>query len=108
MNAAQSAEIFKALANQHRVHIVRQLIEKGLRCDDPERCDLSARCCNVGELAAELAIALPTLSYHLKELRRAGLITTQRAGRHLYCSINVDLLQQLFQYVQNPLTTLSI
>jgi len=104
MNAAQSAEIFKALSSQHRVHIVRQLIEKTLQCDDPERCDLSARCCNVGELAAELTVSLPTLSYHLKELRRVGLITTQRAGRHFLCSINLDLLQQVFHYVQNPLT----
>lgn len=104
MNIPQSAEIFKALASQHRVQIIRQLIEKEIQCHDPERCDFSAYCCNVGELARELNVSLPTISYHLKELRRVDLITTQRTGRHLYCSINLGLLQQVFQYVQNPLT----
>jgi ArsR family transcriptional regulator len=35
---------------------------------------------NVGELAAELEVAQPTISRHLKILRDRGLVTTLRQG----------------------------
>ncbi|MFB6286943.1 MAG: ArsR/SmtB family transcription factor, partial [Candidatus Bipolaricaulia bacterium] len=80
----RAAEVFHALSNEHRVRIVRQLLAKSMSCDDPEACDLSESCCDVGELAANLNIAAPTVSYHLKELKSAGLIAAQRRGRRLY------------------------
>ena len=38
----------------------------------------------VTELAQESGVALPTASEHLAKLERAGLVTTERQGRHRY------------------------
>lgn len=94
VDAPRAAEVFHALANEHRVRIVRQLLDKVMRCTDPETCDLSESCCDVGELAANLNIAAPTVSYHLKELKSAGLIAAQRRGRRLYYAIDTDRLRE--------------
>ena len=100
MQAVQIAAIFKALGNEHRVQIIRQLMEKALSCLNQDCCDLSESCCDVGEIAAKLRIALPTVSYHLKELRHVGLITMQREGRHLYYTVNIHLLSEAFAHLQ--------
>ena len=43
-------------------------------------------CCHVtGE-----AVITSTVSFHLKELRLAGLITMERSGRHMICGVNRD------------------
>ena len=100
MTAAQAAEIFQALSNEHRVQIVQRLLAKAIACRDPESCDLSESCCDVGELAQASGISLPTVSYHLKELRHTGLITMQRRGRRIYCAVNTALLNEAFAYVR--------
>ena len=38
----------------------------------------------VTELAQEAGVALPTASEHLAKLERAGLVMTERQGRHRY------------------------
>jgi len=94
MTPERAAELFKTLSNPHRVRIVRQLWDKALQCHDPQSCDLSEWCCDVGGLAMNLEISPPTVSYHLKELRATGLIAMQRRGRHLYCVLNTDELKE--------------
>jgi ArsR family transcriptional regulator len=48
-------------------------------------------CCHVtGE-----AVVTSTVSFHLKELRQAGLITMERSGRHMICGVNQDAVAQL-------------
>lgn len=94
MKSAEAADIFRALANEHRVRIVRQLLEKSMSCDAPDACDLSESCCDVGELASPLEVAAPTVSYHLKELKHAGLIAAQRRGRRLYYAVDADRLRE--------------
>lgn len=41
----------------------------------------------VGELAAPLAVGLPTLSRHLDVLEGAGLVTRTRSGRTTRCEV---------------------
>jgi len=36
-----------------------------------------------------------TISFHLKELRIAGLITTERRGKHVVCSVNPEAVHIL-------------
>ncbi len=100
LDPAQAAEVFHALANEHRVRIVRQLLDKALQCSGPDACDLSESCCDVGELAQALEIAPPTISYHLKELRNAGLIEAQRRGRRIYYGICTERLAQAIACVR--------
>jgi ArsR family transcriptional regulator len=40
------------------------------------------------DLARRLKVSQPLLSWHLRVMRRAGLITTRRAGRELYCALD--------------------
>jgi DNA-binding transcriptional ArsR family regulator len=58
-----------ALAQETRLDVFRLLVEAG-----PEGLP-------VGEIASTLEIPSATLSFHLKELRSAGLIACERRGR---------------------------
>lgn len=94
-------EALDALASATRINILKVLREKRLECRDPENCDLSERCCNVGELVEELELSQPTVSHHLKELRRAGLIETKKDGRTLFCTINEETFETLSDFLQS-------
>lgn len=66
------AGMFAALADENRLRIMLSLRE---------------RACTVGELAAELGIAQPSVSKHLGVLRREGLVETRRDGTMTVVSI---------------------
>ncbi len=87
------AEMFKALGNPHRLAIFQRLTSccaPGTVCavDDAIRF-------TVGEIGEELEIAPSTVSHHLKELLRAGLIQSRRNGKTIECWIEPELLDQL-------------
>lgn len=92
-NPDQLVNIFKALANGHRLKIYNILTScctPGTSCVSDE----VFSCC-VGDLDSQLDIAPSTLSHHLKELNRAGLIHMKRDGKQVFCSVNTDMMQQL-------------
>ena len=41
-----------------------------------------------------------TISFHLKELRNAGLITMERRGKHILCGVRQDAIDQLAAYLR--------
>src|ERR1700722_5304932 len=66
------AVLLKALAHPARIAILQQII--------------SANACICGDLSAELGLAQPTISQHLKELKNAGLIQGTIEGVSIcYC-----------------------
>lgn len=85
------AEMFKALGNQHRLAIFHRLTG----CRVGARCDLGSVGYYVGQLGEGLNIAPSTLSHHLKELHRAGLIEMERRGKQVMCWIEPEVLNQL-------------
>jgi ArsR family transcriptional regulator, arsenate/arsenite/antimonite-responsive transcriptional repressor len=75
------------LAQETRLAIFRLLVEQG-----PE--GLAA-----GAIAERLEIANATLSFHLKELSHAGLVTPHQAGRFIYYSANYATMNGLVAYL---------
>lgn len=85
---------FRALSDETRLKII-DLLRGGERC--------------VCELTDALAIAQSLLSFHLKTLKDAGLVTDRRDGRWAYYSLNPEAFAQLESFVGGlPLTKLSI
>ena len=76
-----------ALAQESRLEVFRLLVG----CGDE---GMSA-----GEIAEQLQIPAATLSFHLKELRNAGLIDQERKGRSLIYQLNVDAMRRLLAYL---------
>jgi ArsR family transcriptional regulator len=95
MNIGKAAVAFKALAHPHRLEIFLRLSKCCQRqgCG-PEDC---ARLC-VGELGKGLGIGQPTVSHHLKELTRAGLIRTAKCGQSTECWVAETTLDDLAQF----------
>lgn len=92
------SEAFKALGQPHRLEIMRRLLARSLSCCETmpmEDCSLDPRYCNFGELAGELTIDNATVSHHLKELDRAGLIERIRVGRRVFVRANLKAIDGL-------------
>jgi len=86
------AEILKALANENRLAIFEYLRQRHAFVFKGQGTP------SVGEIASEFDLALSTVSHHLKELYRAGLITCERRGKHVFCVVNQAALEALEGY----------
>ena len=63
----------------------------------------------MGELGKGLGVAPSTLSHHVKELNRSGLVRTERSGRNVICWVDaymVDALRAFFDPITEPGRTL--
>ncbi|MFA5078584.1 MAG: metalloregulator ArsR/SmtB family transcription factor [Dehalococcoidia bacterium] len=90
------ADIFKALSNPKRLQIYIRLVHcnnDGLSCCSDER---NYEC--AGDLGKDLDISPSTVSHHLKELYRAGLIKTARHARRIRVRADQDALKSLADF----------
>ena len=69
MKTTEVVTSLAALAHETRLEVFRLLVRAG-------PAGLAA-----GELSDALALPAPTLSFHLKELKAAGLVDAERVGR---------------------------
>ena len=76
-----------ALAQETRLDVFRLLVQKG-----PE--GLPA-----GEIGARLGQPSPTMSFHLNQLRFAGLVTSRRESRSIIYSANFKAMNDLVAYL---------
>ena len=78
---------FAALANEHRLAIYRLLVQKG------------AEGMTVGAVAQALGLANATLSFHLKALADAGLVTARQQGRFITVTADLERMNALVGYL---------
>jgi len=57
----------------------------------------------VSELTHSLRISQPLASWHLRILRKAGLVTTHRDGRQVYCTLNRARIEECCRSLQELL-----
>jgi ArsR family transcriptional regulator, arsenate/arsenite/antimonite-responsive transcriptional repressor len=94
--------VFKALGDATRLKIFEFLCSCCCAVAVDEAGDVSPTdgptvgdvCCHV--LGSEKITS--SLSFHLKELRSAGLITMDRRGRHFVCQVNQAALSEMAGY----------
>jgi DNA-binding transcriptional ArsR family regulator len=87
MKARQIIEALGALAHEHRLAIFRLLVERG-------PAGLAA-----GQIAARVGLVPSSLTFHLQNLQRAGLITRQRESRRLIYSADFEAMNGLVGYL---------
>jgi ArsR family transcriptional regulator len=95
MNVSSVAVAFKALSHPHRLTIFLRLAN----CCQKRGCNAEecSRFC-IGELGKGLGINQPTVSHHLKELNRAGLIRTRKCGQTTECWVTETTLDDFAQF----------
>ena len=79
---AEDAALFKALGDPHRLTMLATLARAG---DEVCVCDFTSA----------LPLNQPTVSHHLKTLRDAGLVTSERRGTWVYYRLAEDARARL-------------
>ncbi|MCB1647128.1 MAG: helix-turn-helix transcriptional regulator [Pseudomonadales bacterium] len=91
MKAHDAVETLTGLAQETRLNIFRELV----RAATPD----GSGGLTPSVLSQKLDIPSPTLSFHLKELTRAGLVTSTRHGRSLNYAANISCMQALIAFL---------
>lgn len=79
-NLEQALRLFRALGDETRLRLIEQL-RGGEQC--------------VCDLTDELETGQSRLSFHLKTLKDAGLVTDRREGRWVYYTLNAEVFDTL-------------
>jgi DNA-binding transcriptional ArsR family regulator len=87
MNEPRIVAALAALAHEHRLRIFRLLVKQG-----PSGMP-------AGGIADHVGISATNMSFHLKELERAGLLHATRQGRFIRYAIDVDGMRRLLTYL---------
>lgn len=80
------AETFKALSDPVRREILNLL--KGGRL-------------TAGDIASRFDMTGATVSYHLSQLKKAGLIFESREKNYIYYSLNASVLEEVLLWLQD-------
>lgn len=89
-DSTRTARLFHALSDETRLSIL-------------ERLRLGERC--VCDLTDALDAAQSRLSFHLKVLKDAGLVTDRRDGRWMYYTLNQEALGEIAELVESLAST---
>ena len=82
-----AATAFAALGSEHRLSILRRLVKAG-----PEGLP-------IGVLGDDVGITGSVLTHHLKQLASAGLVRQEKDGRRVLCSVDIDAVQNLSEFL---------
>ena len=87
MELLEAVTALSALSQPSRLEVFRLLVKSG----EDGLC--------AGEISLELGIPKPTLSFHLKELSHAGLITSERNGRSIIYQLHIEGMSELMNFL---------
>lgn len=87
MESKDAIEALQSLAQETRLEVFRLLVKAG-----PD--GMAA-----GDISTALSVPAPTLSFHLNQLRNAGLITCRRDGRSLWYSVQYNAVRGLLAFL---------
>jgi ArsR family transcriptional regulator len=87
METKETIGALAALAQESRLAVFRLLVQVG-----PEGLAAS-------KIAEEIAVSPSALSFHLKELTHANLVTARPAGRFVIYSANFDTMNDLIGFL---------
>jgi len=87
MEIDTAVQSLAALAQETRLSIFRLLVEAG-----PEGM-------NAGAIAEAVGVPAATLSFHVAQLARAGLVTSRQESRYIYYAANFDGMDNLIAYL---------
>ena len=87
MEPKTAVAALSALAQENRLEVFRLLVQAG------------ASGLPAGQIAEKLGIAAPTLSFHLAQLKHAGLVHQRRDGRSLIYATNYDGMNALMGFL---------
>ena len=87
MKTNDAVRVLGALAQESRLDVFRLLVRKG------------AAGMAAGDLSSHFGLPAATMSFHLKELSNAGLITSRRESRSIIYSANYAHMQQLLNFL---------
>lgn len=87
----QMSRVFTALGDEHRQRILLSF-ERGERL-------------NVSQIAGVSTLSRPAVSHHLKLLREAGVLCSEKVGKEVYFWVNKDFLIETFDNVRDYLDT---
>jgi len=90
-DAAELEQVFKALADRHRVKILNRLLAAGGE----------AVC--VCEFQDMLELKQSSVSYHLKQLLDAGIVEREKRGSYAYFSLADGALEHVRSLLGQPL-----
>ena len=87
METNDAVVALSALAQPSRLEVFRMLVQAG-----PQ--GLAA-----GQIAAQMGIPAPSLSFHLKELTHAGLTDARQDGRYVIYTARFDTMNALLGFL---------
>ncbi len=80
MTTRQFDLIAKALADPRRMALLETIAGE-------------RSCCPCQRLRDMFPVSKATISHHIKELARAGLVDTRKEGQYLHCEVRREMLQ---------------
>ncbi|ANQ83243.1 ArsR/SmtB family transcription factor [Azoarcus olearius] len=87
----QMSRVFTALGDEHRQRIL-------LTFERDERL-------NVSQIAGVSTLSRPAVSHHLKILREAGVLSSEKVGKEIYFWVNTSFLTETFDNVRDYLAS---
>ncbi len=88
---SHTAAVFKALSDETRLRILKAISEMRELCE-----------CNI---VPAFGLSQPTISYHLKVLREAGLVRSERRGQWVYHRVSPRALLGVMRDLTELCTT---